>query len=798
MFKAHAFHCRARLAFRLAFICIISGLLLPARATNRNWTGGGADNHWTTAANWQGNVAPVAGDNLIFSGASNAGTQSNYNSYAAGTVFGQISINQASDQSFVLGGNRIVLTNGIATTGPFSLALAANLDLDITLGANQTFAPQKIMYLRGTLDLNNDSLTLNNLNPVIILGNVTNSAGYASSILKTNSGSLTIGSQQFSTGVAGGGIAVYQGTVFVTGPATNASISLFQGAAAVVDGAAYQVEADGVSVNVSGTGTISAMYVPPLSLGASFSVTPGDNGAPGILSCGTFAPGAGTLNMSINGTTPGSNYSQLVVSSNYVLNGEDLFAAGYCTLALQGGYVPQLGDTFSIVKLTSGIPYSFATNFCFYDLPPGFIYELTNGVSLGATYDTNGVTLKAIHTASSSFAIWKGSGSTDLSSYGDLHWSLATNWAGGMAPSSGIPIELTPYSFSAYQSNYPYPPSPLPLPPLTNDLPESTTIPWLLLSGTNYILTGNPLTITEGITNTAAGTNWCYLDVATAGPLAIEVDSGGTVVMSNVLAGSGTISKEGAGTLLYSGTTVDAYIGTLVVDNGALQMDGSFTDGSFTVNGGLLDGNGSISSVTMNGGTLRPGDSPGIMHMDGDFSMAPGAVFEAELNGPIPGSGYDQLQVNGSVNLNGATLNLVPGYAAAPGAAFLILVNDGTDSIVGTFAGLPEGAFFQAGGQLFSISYKAGSGHNDVVVTRVTAPPAQPTFTKINLLSGGTVQLEGTGTSNVNYTVQANTNLLSTNWQNIGTTTPNGSNVFSFSTSNVFSFPQRFFRLVVP
>jgi hypothetical protein len=55
--------------------------------------------------------------------------------------------------------------------------------------------------------------------------------------------------------------------------------------------------------------------------------------------------------------------------------------------------------------------------------------------------------------------------------------------------------------------------------------------------------------------------------------------------------------------------------------------------------------------------------------------MAPGAVFETELNGPLAGSGYGQLRVNGGVNLNGATLHLQPGFAATPGAAFLILVN---------------------------------------------------------------------------------------------------------------------------
>src|SRR6476660_3438729 len=39
--------------------------LAPAVAT---WDGGGADNKWTTAANWVGDVAPKAGDDVDFPG----------------------------------------------------------------------------------------------------------------------------------------------------------------------------------------------------------------------------------------------------------------------------------------------------------------------------------------------------------------------------------------------------------------------------------------------------------------------------------------------------------------------------------------------------------------------------------------------------------------------------------------------------------------------------------------------------------------------------------------------------------
>jgi hypothetical protein len=92
----------------------------------------------------------------------------------------------------------------------------------------------------------------------------------------------------------------------------------------------------------------------------------------------------------------------------------------------------------------------------------------------------------------------------------------------------------------------------------------------------------------------------------------------------------------------------------------------------------------------------------------------------ALLNGRPAGTGYDQVRVTGTVNLTGATLNVTPAFTASAAGPFEVVDNDGTDAVVGTFAGLPEGTAFLAGGQYFTISYHGGDG-NDVVLT-ATAP----------------------------------------------------------------------------
>ncbi len=776
-----SFRVASGLAAALAF-------LLPgaprSEATDRTWTGSsGVDNQWMTPGNWQGGVAPVAGDNLIFQGVANAGNSTNYNNYPSGTMFGKITIATASDQDFSLGGNRVVLTNGIAeTAGGIGInALAGFVYFDVTLGANQTFSASRALYLNGTVDVTDYTLTLNNSGSVTFRGTVTNSV-YGGSIIKTNTGTLTFASgAQLAPLPAQTWLVVEieQGSLVMDGVGSNAWFQLFQGSM-VLDGVAGMVAIYGGGFTISGSGMASDLFA------ENGDLTPGDNGAPGVLSCNEFScADYATLQIKINGTTPGTGYSQILVYSNY-----SLADFSYGSLAVQWGYTPQMGDSFNIIAQTSNEPYEIRNSSIFSGLPPDCIYDVTNGYSFGVSYDTNGVTLTTIRAPDSPFVLWKGSLSADLSTYGDRNWSSSNNWAQGLVPGTGSHVEFTPYQYSDYAFDAILPP------PLTNDLSSGTSVASLLFTGTNYALYGNPLTITGGITNqTSSGTNFCYLDVATTGPLTLEADTGGTLLMGGSFDGSGTVSKAGGGRLIYTGTTMDSFVGSVAVDNGTLQVDGSFTDGSFTVNGGLLDGTGTVSGVTLNGGTLKPGDSPGIFHIQGDLTMAVGAVFQAELNGPVPGSGYDQLQVNGGVNLNGATLNLQPGYAAGPGAAFLILVNDGTDPIVGTFAGLPEGAVFQAGGQYFSISYKAGSGNNDVVVTRVN-PPGN--FKNITLLKAGTAQLQGLGGSNVTYTVQANTNLATTNWLNIGTAPANGLGVFYFNDTNVPANPQRFFRILPP
>jgi autotransporter-associated beta strand protein len=219
---------------------------------------------------------------------------------------------------------------------------------------------------------------------------------------------------------------------------------------------------------------------------------------------------------------------------------------------------------------------------------------------------------------------------------------------------------------------------------------------------------GNPLTL--AVTTLTTDTN----DASDGAQFLSEADVL-AITTADLDAGTATITLAG-GTFLTAAGGSDMLSNVTVGPGATLAGTGSVS-GSLAVSGG------------MPGGTVAPGSSPGCLS-SGDVAFATGSVFSVELDGTTACSGYDQLQVTGSVNLDsdsmgGATLDASLGFAAVPGDVFAIIQNDGSaDAVGGTFAGLPDGAAVAIGGDPFRVYYDGIDGNEVILIRDLDAAPA--------------------------------------------------------------------------
>ncbi|MEM9366352.1 MAG: cadherin domain-containing protein [Planctomycetota bacterium] len=183
-------------------------------------------------------------------------------------------------------------------------------------------------------------------------------------------------------------------------------------------------------------------------------------------------------------------------------------------------------------------------------------------------------------------------------------------------------------------------------------------------------------------------------------------------------------------------------IGDTSGGTGTVDIETSTFFDSVTIAGGTINdrlGTDLIADENMVTlvGSIEPGQSPGILTVEGDLFIADDNRFEVEIGGPQAGStdnDHDQIQVTGAVTISpSVTLDvaLFGGFIPASRQPYVIVDNDGTDEISGSFAGLPEGASIEVGDGAFQISYSGGDG-NDVAL--IWLAPTTLGITDVNVL----------------------------------------------------------------
>jgi hypothetical protein len=174
-------------------------------------------------------------------------------------------------------------------------------------------------------------------------------------------------------------------------------------------------------------------------------------------------------------------------------------------------------------------------------------------------------------------------------------------------------------------------------------------------------------------------------------------------------------------------------------------------------------------------------------------TFGPGNLLKIEINGATPGTGYDQLQVNGSVLLMGGGLQISMNTVGAISNQYVIVSNDGVEPVTGTFPGLPEGALLGINDVGFTITYHGGDGNDIALIQQTLGAP--PKITSIEKVGNNSIQLHGTGVPNANYVVEATESLNPpATWVVVGNAIANGAGEIQFS-DDISQYPIRFYRL---
>ncbi|MCL5796202.1 MAG: DUF4347 domain-containing protein [Gammaproteobacteria bacterium] len=259
---------------------------------------------------------------------------------------------------------------------------------------------------------------------------------------------------------------------------------------------------------------------------------------------------------------------------------------------------------------------------------------------------------------------------------------------------------------------------------------------------------GNPQAPTQVGSADALGTG--TITLKNGGGLNIYPQSGVTFTISNdiIVEGSGSLSLDGVGTAILEGdllgsgtlsfpTTRGVYVingsnntftgdvsiyGTFM--NSTVRIDSALTANVVVGDKGLLAGIGTITgNVTVNGssdtafGKIDAGTTTtaGTLTINGNLTLNDNAVLGAQIGGTTAGTDYDQIIVNGAVDVTNALLSAaaINDFVPSEGNSFVLISNNESDAVTGTFSGVTA----TVGGVGLSASYEGGTNSNDFTLS---------------------------------------------------------------------------------
>jgi CSLREA domain-containing protein len=609
-----------------------------AVTATRTWDGGGSSNVWSDPLNWEADLAPAAGDLLVFG----SGTPTtSVNDFAPGTQFSGL---------LFTGGDHTISGNQIDPGDAGTTVLAGIVTLDVDYHIDPICPPIVILpgsqlRLSGILS-GTGGIHKAGAGTLILAG-----ANTFDGPVHVEDGTLRL-EHSLALGSTAGGTELMGGNLELRGGITVAGETL-----GIVDGTSNIHSVIGTNT-WTGTWHLDPICPPIVTEPGSTLRLTGVLSGPG----GFHKEGAGTLILSGANTYAGVTHveagilnirhSQALGSAS---SGTELMDG---TLELQGGINIQ-GESLlvhpyieqeNLIRSVSGVN-TWTGNWHLDPICPPIVTEP------GSTLRLTGVL--------------SGPGGFHKEGAGTLILSGANTYGGVTHVAEGV---LNVRSNLALGST----------------------------AGNTEVFTGATLGLRDGITVTGealvlhatsklqsgGGSNTWTGTISLLSDPPIVVESGSVLELAGAIDGSELLEKLGGGTLIISGDSPD-YTGTLLISAGTVVLDGSLPNASIELAGGTLGGSGAVASVTIHGTAaadvieISPAASAGSVEAIVN-GVSQGIFTPTARIIVLAGGGNDDVQVAGSIAV-AAWLQGEAGHDRLKGGAGhdVLLGGEGDDQLLG-------------------------------------------------------------------------------------------------------------------
>lgn len=703
----------------------VAELAVGANFQLDTWTGGGADNNWQTAANW--NTAPVAGHTLTFAGTTRLSNSCNF---PANTSFGGLMFSSGAG-SFTLAGNAVTLSGNVANNGANTQTV--NLPVVLAAGAHSVTTNAGALSLGGVIS-GSGSLSKAGTGTVTLAGVNTYSGGTSitsgtlvvngngNSSLGTGAITLNGGTLASTNGVtndpaitnaivaSGGNLAGGSGTAFhvngpISGSGTLGLSGIFNasGLCLAGDNSSYTgtatVTAANTRLNSTNAGSAAASWVVNGNLqtdvvgGGTFQL--GALSGTGTISGHANNPSPATSTVSVGALNTNTTFSGTLVDNalNDATTGNPdgaqrnvlaLTKVGSGTLTLSGASTFSGGVTVSSGTLLLGNNTGAG---------PGTIALL--GGTLGTS--ANNLTVANALNVTGSVTIGQDANNTVTLSGALTGNGTVSNFNGGTA-NSGANVYFTG-DLSGFTGTLNF-----------TDSSTNSSAWWRFatadLSNASVILNvGSGSSKNSGFKDSTSGAtlkigalsgNGVFQGAYNGNTNTLQVGSLNTsTTFSGVIGKSGNnmdflnLTKVGTGTLTLS--SANTYYGATTISAGTLNVTGALSGtGTVAVNtGGTLAGSGTLAKATTvaSGGAISPGGggsgAAGTLTLSGGLTLNTGAALAMDLAGATTS---DKVSVSGIFAASGTTTINLTALGGFAGSGSYPLITGATGIIAGNFA----------------------------------------------------------------------------------------------------------------